>query len=402
MKINSAAIFILQMSAAVTAAIVKNLVVFGDSNSDVGNIQRWSNGPLWSEYVALAWNASLYSFAFSGAVCDTGMYKSIIKEDRMPSLRDQLEAYYNLNLNLKPEETVYAFWFGIQDIFEMAKRHGRYEPDYKEIIDCIGQQLRVARKVFLSNRFLILNIPPLGHMPYYQNTDLAVNRSHAALEINKGLEKDVANMNKHHHALEMDYVDIYSLINDIVVDPFIFDFKDPNASFLDECFGKEDCRFDQDDYIWWDKTHFTTAFHKSIATSIIDSESYTSKITLTDELIKQLEDPKSRFHSMVYTAPPYKGVVDEQAALYDTEKSKPQQPQQPLLEDDMRDLKSNYTQTMGTTLDTNEGHTFIGFLILTLIILVLVIWIKFPKSAIFGWFHNKDRGKFVPVRNEEV
>lgn len=52
------------------------------------------------------------------------MYNSIAQEDRVPSLRDQLEAYYNLNLNLKPEETVYAFWFGVQDVFEMSKRHG--------------------------------------------------------------------------------------------------------------------------------------------------------------------------------------------------------------------------------------------------------------------------------------
>lgn len=92
---------------------------------DVGNSLRWSDGPLWSEYLAVGWNASLYSFAYSGSVCDNNMYNTIAKEDRVPNLRDQLEAYYNLNLNLDPKETVYAFWFGVQDVFEMAKRHGR-------------------------------------------------------------------------------------------------------------------------------------------------------------------------------------------------------------------------------------------------------------------------------------
>lgn len=128
---------------------------------DVGNSQRWSNGPLWSEYLAVGWNASLYSFAYSGAVCDSSLYNTIAEENRMPSLKDQMDHYYNLKLDLKPEETVYAFWFGIQDIFEMAKRHGKiknnikyiskkkliyciigkHEPDYKEITDCIGQEL---------------------------------------------------------------------------------------------------------------------------------------------------------------------------------------------------------------------------------------------------------------------
>lgn len=69
------------------------------------------------------------------------MYNSIAKEDRVPSLKDQMEAYYNLKLDLKPEETVFGFWFGVQDIYEMSKRHGKQEPDYKEITDCIGQQL---------------------------------------------------------------------------------------------------------------------------------------------------------------------------------------------------------------------------------------------------------------------
>lgn len=110
----------------------------------------------------------------------------------------------------------------------------------------------MARKAFLSDRFLVLNVPPLEHMPYYQETEVALNRSQAAADINRGLEKDVANLNKHHHALEMDYVDIHSLINDVVVDPIIFNFKNPNGSFLDE--DKNDAK----DYIWWDRTHFTT------------------------------------------------------------------------------------------------------------------------------------------------
>lgn len=134
-------LYLLQLSTITFAATVKNLVVFGDSNSgknkqicsneetkeemtDVGNGQRWSNGPLWSEYLALGWNASLYSFAFSGSVCDNGIYNSISKEDKVPSLRDQLEGYYKLGLDLNPQETVYAFWFGVQDVYEMAKRHG--------------------------------------------------------------------------------------------------------------------------------------------------------------------------------------------------------------------------------------------------------------------------------------
>ncbi|KAI8048264.1 hypothetical protein BDF21DRAFT_392998 [Thamnidium elegans] len=388
MKISIIAIAAIQLPILTFAATVKNLVIFGDSNSDVGNGQRWSNGPLWNEYLTAAWNASLYNFAYSGSVCDSNMYNSIAKEDRVPSLKDQMEAYYNLKLDLKPEETVYGFWFGVQDIYEMSKRHGKQEPDYKEITDCIGQQLRIARKSFLSDRFIVLNIAPLGHMPYYQGSNVAMNRSQASVEINRGLEKDIANLNKHHHALEMDYLDIHSLLNDIVIDPTTFGFKNSSAPYLDSCDNRPECKGQVKDYIWWDKTHFTTSFHKLIATSIIEAESYMPKIEMTSTLEDQLKNSKSKFRSKKYTVKTSNnGVLEEVARLYDVAKSVPAQPSQPPLEEDELEYEME---------TINHNNTFAGLFIILLLI-GIVACIKFPSLR----FHH-GRGKFIPVRNEEL
>ncbi|KAI7864225.1 uncharacterized protein EV154DRAFT_534152 [Mucor mucedo] len=342
MKFNLISFIALQLPVISLAATVKNLVVFGDSNSDVGNSQRWSDGSLWSEYLAAGWNASLYSFAYSGSVCDNAMFKSI--EDKTPSLKDQMEAYYNLNLNLKPEETVYAFWFGVQDIFEMSKRHGRQEPDYKEILECIGQQLQSIE--------------------------------HTAVDINRGLEKDVANMNKHHHALEMDYVDIHSLVNDINVDPVFFNFTSVSNAYLDECDG-DSCK--PKDYLWWDKTHFTTVLLKfyislsqQIATSILEAESYMPKAELTSSIVKQLQNVKSRFRS---------------------KKCLPVKPSQLPLEEDMEDYEQS---------TINQNNTYVGLFIVILIVGGIIACIKFPNSLISNWIRNKGRGKFIPVRSEDV
>lgn len=125
----------------------------------------------------------------------------------------------------------------------------------------------MARKAFLSDRFIVLNIAPLGHMPYYQDMLVAANRTQAAVEINRGLEKDIANLNKHHHALEMDYVDIYSLINDINVDPTIFNFTSVSTAYLDECLDQDSCK--PKDFLWWDKTHFTTGKQSKLELLIV-------------------------------------------------------------------------------------------------------------------------------------
>lgn len=91
-------------------------------------------------------------------------------------------------------------------------------------------------------------------MPYYLNTDQASEKNQAAIEINKLLEKDIANLNRHHHALEMDLVDINSLVNDIIVNPALFNYKQTSIPITSDCI---DCP-DDHEYLWWDHTHFST------------------------------------------------------------------------------------------------------------------------------------------------
>lgn len=85
-----------------------------------------TNGPLWSENLAAAWDASLYSFAFSGAVCNNSVYPKQTSKQYIPSIEDQLEMYYHQNLNLNPQETVVAIWVGVNDIYKTFEMRGIY------------------------------------------------------------------------------------------------------------------------------------------------------------------------------------------------------------------------------------------------------------------------------------
>lgn len=124
--------------------IVNNIVVFGDSYSDVGNKQRLTNGPVWSEDLAVGWNASLYSFAFSGSVCNNDMYPSQKGADYIPSITDQVEMFYNEHLKLNSTETVFIYWVGVNDvykIFENENNEANLETEYKKVVDCIGTNI---------------------------------------------------------------------------------------------------------------------------------------------------------------------------------------------------------------------------------------------------------------------
>lgn len=222
-------------------------------------------------------------------------------------------------------------------------------------------------------------------MPYYQDDNLAANKSQAAVEINRGLEKDIANLNKHHHALEMDYFDIHSLLSDIAIDPTVFGFKNANDSFLDECENQTKCKTKVQDFVWWDKTHFTTSFHKLIATSIIEAESYMPKVDMSTTLEEQLKNSKSKFHSKNYKVKPSNtGALEEIARLYDVQKTIPVQPIQPPLEEDEMEPET-----------ISHNNTFVGLFILLLIIGIIAC-IKFPSIRFY-----QGREKFIPVRTEE-
>ncbi|OMJ13366.1 Thermolabile hemolysin, partial [Smittium culicis] len=63
------------------SAASKRLIVFGDSLSDIGNVDRaknvipwvpgrFSNGPMWNEYLAYNNNYTLINYAYGGATCN--------------------------------------------------------------------------------------------------------------------------------------------------------------------------------------------------------------------------------------------------------------------------------------------------------------------------------------------
>ena len=49
------------------ATAFNNLIVFGDSLSDNGNIGRFTDGAIWVETLAASLGADLYDFAYGGA-----------------------------------------------------------------------------------------------------------------------------------------------------------------------------------------------------------------------------------------------------------------------------------------------------------------------------------------------
>ncbi|CAO3599850.1 unnamed protein product [Absidia cylindrospora] len=280
------------------------------SSIHVGNRQQSSNGPVWSQDLAVGWNASLYSFAFNGATCDQSTHSDTINTSSItpPTIVDQIEMYYQQKLKLAPEDTIYAFWVGYTDIHNMVQKNSE---DYEGLADCIIQQIRNVRKVFETNRFITFTLAPIESMPYFNDGKNRVQKYKQAMDKFNGiLHQKVFNLVGHHQSLELDLVDAHDLLKDMTNAPTEFGFKDGQHSFWDTCQGQ--CDDSVDDYIWWDKTHLTGGAHRVIANSILTSGSMEPPVTLSPATTVHdlVQVPGSRFASPHYNPKHQTGIID--------------------------------------------------------------------------------------------
>ncbi|GAN10432.1 GDSL lipase/acylhydrolase [Mucor ambiguus] len=404
---------LLSAAASAKEETIKNIVVFGDSYSDVGNHQRLTNGPVWSEHLAAGWNASLYSFAFSGAVCNNDMYPS--DDNFIPSITDQVEMFYSQkNLrDLNMEETAIIFWVGVNDVFKMFEKNGNdnmaaLEQDYQRVVDCIGINVRNIRRIYASNKFIVFGVPPLERMPFYANTDLASSRETAANQLNEQLTKEVEKMNKHLQSLELDLVDIHKMLDDIVDHPSMFEIINARDPYWDACQGQ--CTDKVDAYVWWDKTHLTGGVHRLIANSILMAGSLAPETYLSDEVdVNQLlQEPHSPYKSPTYKPKRNTGEIDRVIRKLNEEKEKEQHQHQQ--EDDLLNGQDGQQspESSSSAAATTPTHRFVYFGASATII-VSVAFLLFIKTkrrrrnhlaALSGLLKsNTDRGRFMPLRN---
>ena len=115
----------------------KNLVVFGDSMSDQGLLNknsfgllvkpdtfwksRWSNGPNWVDYVSKALNLATYNYAVGGA--ETRPKEKFYERFLIPDLFKQIKTFKEKNLDLNPKETLYVIWVGHNNYFWDKNAH---------------------------------------------------------------------------------------------------------------------------------------------------------------------------------------------------------------------------------------------------------------------------------------
>ncbi len=278
------------------ASDFKTIVAFGDSLTDNGNLHdldpdkyapaeqyyegRFSNGPVWVDYLAEAdyLNADLINNAYGGAQTSS---------DTKPGLIQQVAAY--TDASSLPTDALFTIWIGGNDFLDGSS-------DFKQSADNVRTALD-ALATFGAKSILVLNLPDLGAIP--RNNADAQQSALATLiaeSYNAELKETVDDFEADNPDISVYYMDIFALFEDIVADPETYGLSNvdsicPNFLIVDN--------FDNDGYLFWDDIHPTTEAHEEIAVRVA------SLVSPSDSDSDNDDDSSGCFITTVATALPF-------------------------------------------------------------------------------------------------
>ena len=242
---------------------INEIVVFGDSLSDNGNLLliegqpipdetlyyegRFSNGWVWPEYLTdtTRLNVSLDDNALGGA--ETA-------GSTIPGVVEQITAYLINETNSLSEDALFIIWAGGNDCLNGDR-------DYEASISNLNNAMALLAQAG-ARHILLLNLPDLGAIPDTQDSDEYIYASEFSVNFNGALADLIDTFSTEHPQIGVYEYDIYALFEEIRSDPTRFEFtnvSEPSPNF------EMPNNFDAQGYLFWDDVHPTTQMHAIIA-----------------------------------------------------------------------------------------------------------------------------------------
>ncbi|KAI8051024.1 hypothetical protein BDF22DRAFT_694437 [Syncephalis plumigaleata] len=274
---------------------VKQIVSYGDSLTDTGNIYalsdkifpdgrfyypgRFSNGPVWVEWLQQYTNSTLTNWAFSGASTDsdfiqgvTGAWPHTVKA---PGFKQQVEDYYIPNISktqVAPQKnTLHAIWFGGVDYMRATELRFSVDDEFvQHVVRNLVNTMQTLHDRVGATRFLLLNVPsysasPVAKMlPSFLSRSLEKRLPHHDAVLREAL-MHFEEKNPDAHATLLDYRQFEANIQN---HPSTYNITNSDSGCLSLLTWRK-CP-NEDNYYYYDSTHPSTAVHRLLARSIFD------------------------------------------------------------------------------------------------------------------------------------
>lgn len=282
-----------QTSLDLKPAPFSNLVIFGDSLSDTGNLfnvseglfppsppyfeGRFSNGNLVVDVIAdsleLAENQSFLeggsNYAFGGAQTGEGtsnfdLFGTVEEGIDIPNLGQQVDLYLS---NQIPTETELFYVYGGANDFLDAIGRGQEVPSSEDIVDNITAHITELAEAG-AETFVVPNLPNLGDIPLLSGQPEGSAILNAITDdFNQllDIELDVIATELEVTIIEPDF---NTITQEIIANPDEFGITNTTDAVLDLNSGT--LNGDPDEFLFWDPLHPTTTAVNIIAQEAID------------------------------------------------------------------------------------------------------------------------------------
>ncbi|MDI1353167.1 MAG: SGNH/GDSL hydrolase family protein [bacterium] len=277
-------------SGIVAATPLHNIVVFGDSLSDNGNLYefmkhqlpqsppyfegRFSNGPVWIEHLISSYypadaSSHLQNFAYGGA----GVSEEE-EDDALFTIRREVESYLISHHDIASDDSLFVVWIGANNYL------GAPAESDKTLIDVnVGITHSIQRLVDKgAKHFLILNLPNLGDTPAAKEFDSIEALTNYSTQHNDMLKSSVEAFKVEHPEIEWLYFDLGTMFSKVMVDPAAYGF----SNITDACTNIE-----------------TTETNSSLLKMVSNVSPKTAKDACNGYLFFDLVHPTGLAHQMI-------------------------------------------------------------------------------------------------------
>ncbi|MFI4962811.1 MAG: GDSL family lysophospholipase PlaA [Legionellales bacterium] len=278
-------------SGLVYAAPIHNIVIFGDSLSDNGNLYeimkhqlppsppyfqgRFSNGPVWIEHLAASYfsdpAAHLQDYAIGGA----GVSEEPGDEELF-TLKREVETYLVANQDKASEDSLFVVWIGANNYLGMPPD---VEPTLQKVNAGITHSLqRLVEKG--AKHILVVNLPDLGKSPAAIEFDSVDTFTYFSNQHNAALDKTLGDLKQSNPDVDWLFFDMHQVFKDTIDHPSDYGFTNITSSCynsaLDDSSKKSVLKlvasvrlqksFDAcDGFLFFDLVHPTESAHKILA-----------------------------------------------------------------------------------------------------------------------------------------
>ena len=272
---------------SVAAGPFTDLVIFGDSLSDVGNTRqasfgiypgqyywngRFSNGPVYVEALAIGLGlppivrsaAGGDSFAYGGAkTSGTGGFEGLFIRD----IDEQVDQF--LAERTAEPTALFVVFAGSNDL---VGGQTNVSAALSNLMEDMGRLITAG-----ARQLLVLNLPLLGYTPRYNdNPTTLATYNNRTQQFNSMLDTMLDVLERNQPALTLHRFDVAALFNQALADPAAFGFSNvsdaaaPGHAPGDTSYDTNQIADDPSEYMFWDDLHPTAAVHAILADGILD------------------------------------------------------------------------------------------------------------------------------------